>query len=279
MTQQHILAAAVLGALSAIPAGAQAASIDASTLPLTSLQSLLDSRTLGGTSSIDVNTDESKAQVFAFQSTGASATYIASISPTAGSLKFGLYDVYRPTETLLLFDTGGTLASAPGDSTQLYIEYNPLTGQAMTLSYEVTGGFPPVFTVHDTATFASPSFGFYLTSGAGTWYSQPHLNAANGDVNGDGVPDTDHFLAYVGQGDRFDARGDKIFLNDVAHWYIAGEASTLAGFGPQDYDFTDFVVQLESVQPVPEPATAAMFGVALLGLAAVARRRAQRTIR
>lgn len=278
MKQKHLVVA-VVGALSAVSAGAQAASIDASTLPLTSLQSLLDSRTLGGTSSIDVNTDESKAQVFTFQSTGASATYVASIFPTAGNLKFGLYDIYRPTETLLLFDTGGTLGSAPGDSTQLYIEYNPLTGEAMTLSYEVKGGFPPIFTVHDTATFASPSFGFYLTSGVGTWYSQPYLNAANGDVNGDGIPDTDHFLAYVGQGDKFDARGDKVFLNDVAHWYIAGEASALAGFGPQDYDFTDFVVQLESVQPVPEPATAAMLGVALVGLAAVSRRRVRRTVR
>ncbi|HWO42376.1 MAG TPA: hypothetical protein VNO43_11295 [Candidatus Eisenbacteria bacterium] len=275
MKKQGLICALIAGSLSLMGGGVHATPIDTNALSLGELQTLFHSRTHGGVSSINVNTDESKAEVFTFQSTGASATYVASVSYTASSLEFGLYDVYRPTERLTLFDTNSAaLGSAPGDSTQIFISYNAVTGQATTYSYEVNPGFPPSFTVHDSATFGGSSFGFYLTSVYGTWFSQSELNAANGDVNGDGIPDTDHFLAYMGKGDRFDAQGTGVYLNDFAHWYIAGEATNMAGLHPSFSDFTDFVAQVESVQPLPEAATFSFLAIGLLAVFGLARRRA-----
>lgn len=252
----------------AVMQSTNAAPIDASTLNLTELQTLLDDKTFGGSSSIDVATDETKDEKFAFQSTGASATYVATVS-YAYPIEFGLYDVYNSNTKVSLFDTA--TGSEAGDSTQIYIQYSAVSNTVTTYYFDSGCPFPGICVV-DSATFLTSQVGFYATSVYGTFYSESDKNAADNDANGDGTKDNDHFLTYEGEGDMFNAGGPgKPFLNDFAHWYIAVEATHMGD--PSSNDFTDIVVQLESLQPVAEPETLALFGAGLLGLAAFARRK------
>jgi hypothetical protein len=252
----------------AVMQSATAAPIDASTLNLTELQNLLNSKTLGGTSSINVSTEEAQAERFAFQSTGATSTYIATVS-YAYPVEFGLYDVYNSNTKVALFDT--TSGSQAGDSTQIAIQFNAAGNTVTTYFWDSSCPFPGVCVV-DSASFLTTEMGFYATSVYGTFYSESDKNAADNDANGDGVNDDDHFLTYMGEGDMVQAGGTGApYLNDFAHWYIAVEATHLGD--PSSNDYTDFVVQLESLQPVAEPETLALFGAGLLGLAAFARRK------
>jgi hypothetical protein len=252
----------------AVMQSAAAAPIDASTLNLTELQSTFNSITNGGVSSINANTDETGDERFTFQSTGASATYVATVS-YAYPVEFGLYDVWNTNTKVTLFDT--TAGSQPGDSTQIYIQYNAVSNTVTTYYWDPSCPFPGVCVV-DSAAFLTTQVGFYATSVYGTYYSQSELNPEVNDANGDGSADNDHFLTYMGEGDYVRAGGAGTpFLNDIAHWYVAVEATLLGD--PSSNDYSDFIVQLESLQPVAEPETLALFGAGLLGLAAFARRR------
>ncbi len=216
----------------------------------------------GANSTINVNTEETGSEVFAFQTSGATASYIANVSYTASSLQFGLYDTTNTSSTLELFDS---VNQTVGSNTQIYINL-----MAMDLtSYTMAGGYSEI----DTATFSNNAFGFYLTTMYGTYYSESDLNATGtADLDGDGVNDNDHFLTYEGNGDVVTWPGLP-GVNDYAHWYIAAEGTPI---NANSDDFTDFIVQMESVQPVPEPATMLLFGTGLAGLAGLRRKKSQK---
>ncbi len=253
----YLVASTLLWTLSQ---GAHATSVDASALDLTEVQDTFDA--IGST--IDANYDETGSSIFEFQTTGATATYIATVSWAGGPLEFGVYDLTDQNNRLALFDTTWSSSSSPGDSTQVYVDY---TGVDV-LSYNFDGGY----TLLDSATFGSGArFGFYVTASeiSATYYSEWWRNPVGIDIDGDGEGDNDRFLTYPGKGEYvdLDGAGPQPSLLDTGHWYIAAEAwNSLYGA-----DYSDLIAQVESMQAVPEPSTVLILGIGLLGLGLVIR--------
>ena len=245
-----------------VTGNAMATPLDATAMNLTELQGVFT----GIGSTIDVNADESKSEVFQFQSAGATATFVASVS-YGGTASLGLYDVNDTSVRLKLVDT----SFAAGDDTQIRIELD-FTDPNYLVAKSKLGSDDSLI---DTAQFSTTAVGFYATwenaTGQPTYYSESDLNAASAnDLDSANGNDNDHFLTYLGKGESVSI-GNNTAVNDAAHWYIAAEVTDMAS--AQFSDFTDIVVQLESLQPVPEPATMVLFGTGLLGLAALGRKK------
>ena len=234
--------------------------IDATGLDLTEVQSVFT--TIG--SSINANTDETGAEVFSFQSGSAEAFYIATVSATI-DIEFGLYDVTDVSNNVTLFDT---TSSNPGDSTTIGIQFNTATNTVVTYD-DVFCAIAGTCTVFDSATFNSAKVGYYITTTYGTFYSQSDLNPMG---TGPFAGENDHFLTYAAKGEAvdLDGVGGQPALPDDGHWYIAAEGTTLNGNAD---DFSDIMVQIESIVPVPAPATLALMGLGLLGLGLGRRRK------
>lgn len=196
-------------------------------------------------STIDVIDDQTGFAYFEPTSPTSATTYIATISWYFPNLEFGIYELGDTSTKLKLFDEA---TSSVGDIVHInfnlglnYVEARTIGGTlvdstdyfkqfgwyARTTTSDPTGG-PPTYTPY--------------------YYSEDTLNPSN----------EAHFLAYEANGDDVTI-GTLGEYNDVGHWYIATEAdipenSTVGG------DFTDFVVQVESVRPIPVP------GAILLGI-------------
>jgi hypothetical protein len=216
------------------------------------LPEILNSITVGGTSGIDVNDDQfldndyweisaAGGSVGTAIDTGAAPERRVSLLANGSGLVFGVYDRANVENRVPLFASGN-----PEGSQYLM---SILADGGVRINFEDTG-----------VTFRRNMFGFYLTDGETTRFSDWHLN-----------PEMSVHAVFFG------GNGDLLQIGDFApgrfaqgEWIMAWEFSDTSG-GSGDFD--DFVLLVESVNPVPTPGTLALFGLGLVGVAFAMRRR------
>ena len=245
MKTQSLVNAAVAGVLGLSMAGAANATVvfgDGGT----ALQGVLDGITNAtpanpsGNSSVNVVTDQfSPDQTWAITGSGGSiSTLIIELAGFANGNSFGVYDLANPANSVQIF-SGAQGAGAQGSLAIL------------------ADGSVVVNFVDSGIDFASGNaFGFYLNvSDTGNrWHSNTALNI-------DGL---DHMAAY--QGNDCDLIQIPPFSAGVwtSSEYVLAWEDLHASVS--DLDYTDFVVIVESVKPIPEPGILALLGLGLLGM-------------
>ena len=208
------------------------------------LQAVLDDITIApnaGVSSINTATDalsDAGDSYWSITATGGSISTIIELSPLPSNNIFGVYDTTDPLKKVELFN-GATAA-----------------GEQAMLSIKADGSvYINIFT--DTGVdFAGNSFGYYLDStyyvDGGLWYSDTSLNS---DV-------WDHMVGYQGLDiDTVQIASLTAGLWTKNEYVLAFEGTENTQAPVSNADFTDFVVMVESVGPVPEPATLLLFGL------------------
>lgn len=211
------------------------------------LQGILDGITVSPPSSVNVNTDAIPQD--AYWQIGAAGGAVSTLIFKAprGSDTFGIYDAADSATKVEIFSG----AAIPGDQGLVSIMANG----DVRLGGTVKGHF-----------LAGNNFGFYLTSGDATFYSD---SALNGGI--------DHMLAFQGTGDNVQlpggyAAGPWQANEFILAWEDGGSQVNQVSFAAVAPDFADFVVMVESVAPVPVPA-AVLLGLLGLGAAGLKLRR------
>ena len=205
-----------------------------STASLSELQGVFNS--IGST--IDAANDQTDEALF--EPTGAgnsSATYIATVSWTWPELEFGIYNMDDSSQQLAMFNEATVAA---GDSVWLTFR------EDLDLVVVSDNSNPLAPVVLGSTTYFK-EFGFYTITDTGSETIGPYFSQDS--LNPGGFA---HFLTYEGKGDLVTIGGVGAY-NDIAHWYIAAEAGT--SIDTTDEDFSDMVVQMESITPIPEPAS------------------------
>ncbi len=163
----------------------------------------------------------------------------------------------RPTNTLGIFNS-------QGDMIPIFHGTDTAPTQAM-VSFLDNGtvsvmGFGDGVQTGSTTGFGG-SFGFYISGKGGTYFTDDAMNPG-------GAP---QFLVYQGDGERVKLPGFRRGPFGDHEFIFAAED---LAYGKSDKDFNDFVFMVESITPVPEPATMILTGAGLLVMGALRRRRA-----
>lgn len=184
---------------------------------------------------------------------GSVSTILIQIAGMKDQYTFGIFDPTNISNTLPILTNG-------------------LNGYQATLSVFADGGFSVGNANAPQVTFGATNlFGFYLTTPNGdTWYSLPTENS-------DGIA---HMVAYEGgNGNVLGPYGEGTAARPGGKWasseYILAWEDLPADVS--DLDYNDFLVMVESVHPVPEPAVLGMFGLGLLAIAMAAGLRRRRS--
>ena len=210
------------------------------------LQALLDSLVEDGASDVRAATDflsdlmDSTWNITA--PTGSVSTFMFTTVDSQDGYTFGIYNNGQYAD---LF------ANSTGPGTQALLEI-------------LTDGSVFVNNLDTGIDFADLTFGFYLDTGNGTFYSDTVLNS-------DGI---DHMLAYQGVGEVIDQSS---FVYDPGNPTWGTDEFLLAWEDMRNgsiKDYLDYAVMIKTVAPtVPEPTTMLLIGTGLLGLFAYNRKR------
>ena len=223
-----------------------------------SLQGILDDITVGGPSSVNVTTDaltDDGDSYWSITGSGGSiSTIIIELAGNAGTNQFGIYDRNDSSNKVVLFEGSDSAGIYTGGSSSVGISD---TGDVF-VNFAFTG-----------VSFAGNNFGYFLEDthdpqNTKTWYSDTSLN---NDAY-------DHMVAYQGKDI------DTIKIADFASGLWTDNEYILAfedlPSADSDGDYNDFVVIVESVQPVPEPGTVVLLGLGLVGLVGTGIKRKKR---
>lgn len=217
-----------------------------------SLQGVFDGIT---TSHGDINVYTGQANPSAYWSvSGSGASENALVLEIAGNANSNTFGIFDPT------DSSNHLQLFTGVAT---------TGWTATLYNNGSGSFTanllnPTHGMEDSrsATFGAGNlFGYYLGTTNGIFFSDPGLNGGDAQM-----------VAYAGNGSTNLTFAGHAGQFNAGEYLLAWEDTSLLN---SDMDYNDFVVVVESVHPVPEPAVLGMFGLGtlLIGLFAGLRRR------
>lgn len=228
-----------------VVSNAAALALPAGTLPANyaekSLQTILDENILGG--SLDAETDQSTAETWTTAEFDVDSYLITMIKGDAGTL--GIYSAITGAEYDLAL-TGNSVSFEIYDGAlYLYGSANPI----------------------DNA--FGESFGFYWKN-----TSSNYMSYTEDSENAYGYGDDENIMALsylVPDGFRVNtARGEGLASGNN-DWILAFEDRPNL-----DGDFNDAVFYVEDMTPTPEPTTVMLFGLGVLGMGAVSRKRLMR---